>query len=578
MKTAVTIIFLLLSSFLLYSQQFNVERPVITDFSQRWGDDFLLLNNEPIGGFYGIQRSDGKIFVAVNDTTATANLGLIILTSSNKGHNWELYNSGVPIREQLTNIKMIRSGLDSIYCFFQAGTNVYCWNIERSFINSIHHGNYRSYDVVASSTGNLYAFMDSLPNSSIVRYSSIDGGSNWVTRSTVTSAGALPRTEMSHTGDTLILNYYGPVLTDTATSAIRAARYRESGVGVLTSINFMDVAPAGPLKNEFKTARGCGEVFFVYTSGPVGTVDLFFRKSLDNGTNYHPETPVSNFLSVDEFWLDIKPAGSGGFDIVYFAEGLVEDNIVHTYNQYGDLNQPITFNIINQYPPVLSAAGYSPKLVELYYSSNDLGIVYVANVNGSKKVMWDYRTNVVPVELISFNADYLNGSVVLNWITASELNNYGFEIEREDNNNWIKAGFIPGSGTTTNKMYYTYTDKVGAGKYQYRLKQIDNDGSFNYSAIVTVEAGIPDNFALFQNYPNPFNPSTAIKFNLPVNEVVTIKVTDMLGNQVSILLNEERSAGTHEISFNAAGLSSGIYFVIMNAGSYSETIKMMLLK
>jgi hypothetical protein len=214
----------------------------------------------------------------------------------------------------------------------------------------------------------------------------------------------------------------------------------------------------------------------------------------------------------------------------------------------------------------------------------------------------------VPVELISFTADVDGNVVTLFWQTATETNNQGFEIERQVGNkqsavdNWNKVGFVEGKGTTTEIQSYLFTDKpepgipaLPAGRYKYRLKQIDFDGTFAYSPEVEAEVEVkaPNAFSLEQNYPNPFNPSTKIKYTIPnviANEVkqsqlITFKVYDILGNEVATLVNEEQAPGVYEVEFNSSShsgevrnLPSGIYFYQLKAGQFVETKKMVLMK
>ncbi len=192
-----------------------------------------------------------------------------------------------------------------------------------------------------------------------------------------------------------------------------------------------------------------------------------------------------------------------------------------------------------------------------------------------------------PVELTSFIAKAADGSVNLNWQTATEKNNKGFEVERKNlgsNENWISLGFVEGNGTTTKTSSYDYTDNnVKKGKYNYRLKQIDFDGSFTYTKTVEADVTTPSHFALEQNYPNPFNPSTQISFTLPVDAGVNITIYNLLGQKVKQLVNKEFNAGDHNVNFDASGLSSGIYIYVLEAkgtGSvnFTATKKMMLLK
>jgi hypothetical protein len=188
----------------------------------------------------------------------------------------------------------------------------------------------------------------------------------------------------------------------------------------------------------------------------------------------------------------------------------------------------------------------------------------------------------VPVELTFFTASVNNISeVILNWTTATESNNYGFEIERlkGSDSKWEKIGFVLGSGTTTELRAYSFTDEnISSGTYSYRLKQIDFNGTFEYSEIVEVEVGIPNEYSLKQNYPNPFNPTTKIKFTVAESGFTSLKIYDVLGNEVAILVSEEKPAGEYEVEFNGANLPSGIYFYRIKAGSYINTKKMVLLR
>jgi len=174
---------------------------------------------------------------------------------------------------------------------------------------------------------------------------------------------------------------------------------------------------------------------------------------------------------------------------------------------------------------------------------------------------------------------------MLKWSTASETNNYGFEIERKEsedksqNTEWNTIGFINGSGTTTETRSYFFEDEnLSAGTYQYRLKQIDMDGTFEYLSEVEAEISPLKDFSLEQNFPNPFNPTTLIRFQLPEESLVVLKVYDILGKEIIELLNENKEAGVHQIEFNAQNLPSGTYIYRISAGDKIENKKMILLK
>ena len=189
----------------------------------------------------------------------------------------------------------------------------------------------------------------------------------------------------------------------------------------------------------------------------------------------------------------------------------------------------------------------------------------------------------LPVELTSFSAKTIGSLVKLSWSTSTEVNNYGFDVERfalsAERQAWEKIGFVEGNGNSNSTKNYSFEDKnLSSDKYLYRLKQIDNDGQFEYSNEIEIDLGIPGKFELTQNYPNPFNPSTKISWQSPISSHQTLKIYDMLGNEVVTLVDEFREAGRYETTFDASTLSSGIYFYRLQAESFVETKKILLLK
>ena len=205
----------------------------------------------------------------------------------------------------------------------------------------------------------------------------------------------------------------------------------------------------------------------------------------------------------------------------------------------------------------------------------------------------DLSNYIIPVELVSFSASVIdNNSVQLKWITATELNNFGFEVERKLNvkgqttDEWSKIGFVEGMGNSTSPVEYSFTDptKYNSSKINYRLKIIDLDGTFSYSNVVEVMT-ISLSYELAQNYPNPFNPSTKISWQSPVSSHQTLKVYDVLGNEVATLVDEFKPAGIHEVVFNSENLASGVYIYTLqmdattgSGQSFTETRKMVLLR
>ena len=192
----------------------------------------------------------------------------------------------------------------------------------------------------------------------------------------------------------------------------------------------------------------------------------------------------------------------------------------------------------------------------------------------------------IPVELTSFTAVNKGTKVVLEWATATETNNHQFEIYRRSifentTGDWTLLGYREGKGTTTEPQYYTYEDDItgiNANTLEYRLKQIDYDGTYTYSEVVTVSNLAPNGFVLEQNYPNPFNPSTKIKYSITGKQLVSLKVYDVLGNEITTLVNEEKPSGTYEVEFNASNLSAGVYYYTIVTDGFVQTKKMILLK
>ncbi len=220
-----------------------------------------------------------------------------------------------------------------------------------------------------------------------------------------------------------------------------------------------------------------------------------------------------------------------------------------------DPSDPEIFWYVNQYQPFTGSFNWRTRVASIDFA-------------------------LVPVELTSFTAAANESDVTLNWSTATEINNQGFEIQkRTGDGEFEKIGFVPGHGTTTDIQSYSYADsKVASGNYTYRLKQMDFDGSFEYSSEVTVVVTVPLEFVLEQNYPNPFNPSTVIKYSIPENGFVTLDVYNLLGEKVASLVNGVQDAGRYEISFDASKLASGIYVYSLKSGSFNSDKKMLLMK
>ncbi len=274
------------------------------------------------------------------------------------------------------------------------------------------------------------------------------------------------------------------------------------------------------------------------------------------------------FLSFQWFfdWF-ANPSGTIGIAATYDG-GATSTPVWSVVNPTANVG-PELVNV-NFTTPVAEAVNLQ---LEVYFSGNSFNNdnMYFDNI------LLNYQ---IPVELTSFAANVSGSSVELNWNTATELNNNGFEVERKsENSNYTKIGFVAGFGTTTEPKAYLFTDtKVASGNYTYRLKQVDFDGTFSYSKEVNVGVDAPVKYSLDQNYPNPFNPSTLIKYSVAKDGFVNVSIFNLLGEKVATLVNGNIKAGSYEVNFNASQLTSGIYFYSIEAGDFKAVKKMMLMK
>jgi len=261
----------------------------------------------------------------------------------------------------------------------------------------------------------------------------------------------------------------------------------------------------------------------------------------------------------------------------------------HSFKTYLD-GQLLTDGTVSGMDAIDGRYSLYPYILLLADDDGDDGEMDVAEI-----AMWDHALSssevlaygsiggTLPVELSSFSAVSASGKVNLNWATATEKNNSGFSIERKsDNQNWQTIGFVSGFGTSTEKHNYSFSDQfAGSGKYFYRLRQTDFNGTFEYSQVVEVLL-TPSEFKMYNNYPNPFNPSTIISYDLPTDAFVTLKVYNTTGEQVAELVNEYQASGKYSKSFTTSSISnalpSGIYFAELRANEKVQRMKMMLLK
>ena len=335
---------------------------------------------------------------------------------------------------------------------------------------------------------------------------------------------------------------------------------------------------AGPssFKNDFETHYG-----FVINPGG-GNTDVYV-----DGVSYIG-TPAGQYLgnANQSGTSTTGPTDNGIFSANSFSYAFY--NLFHDHQRgweisipLSELGNPSSSDNIELFAAVVSSTGYfSDVTVPGNISTGNLGNEpdFSVLTGGPFHTMGA----PVPVELVSFNSSVVGNSVNLKWSTATEINNSGFEVQRSvDNRSYKTLSFINGKGTSTELNHYSFIDSdLQSGTFYYRLKQIDFDGTFEFSNVIEVNVNsVPSQFSLNQNYPNPFNPETSISFSVAQDGLTNLTVYNLLGQQVATLFNENAQTGTnYKVNFDASKLSSGIYIYRLKQNSNVITKKMTLIK
>ncbi len=353
----------------------------------------------------------------------------------------------------------------------------------------------------------------------------------------------------------------------------------QSGTSQIFNINF-DGAGEPEIVIEFGPAHGIASDD-IWVTGGSSNAFMIASEDLNGSSNWYGKALA---LSVT-----IGPATTGGAAtgfatnnnaavLAYCGVGLWND----VENKYLGVKFKIGANTHYGWirMTVLGSTNFNSTLFDFAYESTpNLGIKAGSQIS-------------LPVELTTFKAIQYENAVKLLWETATEVNNYGFNVERKltdsELSDWETLGFIEGHGNSNSPKSYEFIDETApADALEYRLKQIDTDGKFEYysltakvnNAVTEVEENnLPLEFAIKQNYPNPFNPTTAINYQLSENSKVELKVFNLLGQEVATLVNREQAAGNYTVNFEASGLPSGVYVYKIIAGHFIENRKMMLTK
>jgi photosystem II stability/assembly factor-like uncharacterized protein len=349
----------------------------------------------------------------------------------------------------------------------------------------------------------------------------------------------------------------------------------------------------GGITWEQKSTERSQSVFFIdLNNGWVVGREGNILKSTDGGTTWVAKNSgTSGDLNCVKFYDSNLGMCVGDVGIILLSTDAGESWLQQSSGVNGQLNEIIFTSsssiwIVGEDGIILNSTDLGNNWTHYNeVTQNELTSISFANENtgwfaGMNGTMFKYKIDIVPVELISFNANIDKDQVQLNWQTATEINNYGFEIERYSvSEEWINIGFVEGHGNSSSPNSYIYSDRniVDQNNLKYRLKQLDFNGNYKYSNEIEVEI-FPGEFNLEQNYPNPFNPSTKIKYSVRQPSSVTIKVFNVVGAEIETLVNEEMPAGSFEITWNAVNLPSGVYFYQFKAGSFIDTKKMVLSK
>jgi len=513
--------------------------PIPYNGNAEWGNDRLVSNTEPLGRPSGVVRnSTSVVYVSVPDTNIQSGSGIVILSSSDNGVTW-LNIASVTPAILVSKTKMIRSSLDSVYCFFLTGSSIYKLNAVNFYLNQVFNGGYRDFDVAASSTGAMYIITDSLVNNSIVRYGSSNGGITWGSRGLISSGAANPRIYMSGSGDTLVLNYYGPVLADTATSIIRSVRYRETTPGTMAVAgSFSNVAVSAEQKTQYQSVYSGGIVWFFYCSGSPGNIDMKCKVSTTSGVSFTDSTVIGSMPGRDEYWFDAKhySNGTGGVNLIYYSDSLQAGSPTNISDQMrsasSSSSNPLVFNAsaqFSEHPPVTSAAFYYPTLIQYYNSTGDVGALWVGADGGNNKLYFDKNSNLLtlnlklnlevispiqdtvsvlirnaaaPYDIKDSSRGYIDptGTVTLNYSNILNGVNYYLVVKHRNSiETWSRSGGEVFTGSTLNydlttsaSQAYGNNQKLVGSKYSVFTGDVNQEGSVDLTDIITIynDAGL----------------------------------------------------------------------------------------
>jgi hypothetical protein len=326
-------------------------------------------------------------------------------------------------------------------------------------------------------------------------------------------------------------------------------------------------------------------------------LDVMFARSTNGGVNWSAPIRINDDpgTSAYQWFGTMSVAPNGRIDVVWLDTrdnpGTYLSALYFSYSTNGGVNWSQNQRLSDFFNPHVGWPNQN-KMGDYFDMQSDITgahLAWAATFNGEQDVYYSFITDstIIPVEFLSFTATSNGKEVILNWSTATELNNQLFEVQRSfEGSDFSSVGIVYGKGTTTERQDYSYSDKIHAdGKYLYRLKQVDYNGNYNYSDIIEIDLRVFNSYLLEQNFPNPFNPVTTIGYGIREKSRVEIVVLNSIGEEIALLVNEEKEQGYHTVEFNAVKLPSGVYFYQLKAtpnsgqaGSFVETKKMILIK
>ncbi|MBE2255771.1 MAG: T9SS type A sorting domain-containing protein [Ignavibacteria bacterium] len=367
-------------------------------------------------------------------------------------------------------------------------------------------------------------------------------------------------------------------IQDQLPGSFNSSIYFKTNEGIYHGFSRADLVNSS--QNEFIDVTG-NKIIYKNSDGSSKNINLLnFKESLSGET-------VNGFNT-----FEIKNINVSGNDSIALAND-INGNVI--FNNYGNssfanilltFTSPSQFEIFNNFSvpvPENSSLLFLPTWDSL--SAFPLTALIDSGNTGKFDDTLLISNEPLPVNLLNFNSNVNGNNVLLTWATSFELNNSGFSVQRKnkliENSEFTDLAFINGVGNSTVPKSYSYIDKnLSPSVYEYRLKQIDYNGNFSYYNLLNeIIISSPVSFALRQNYPNPFNPVTNISFDIPTDEKINLKIFDVTGREVAVLINNElKSAGQHLIKFDASSLSSGVYFYMLTAGNFKETKRMIFVK